>query len=376
MRMSERQATRLHRLRGTPGECPNELVVADRDWLHGRFRLPVDWPGFADTGPVLWPTVVFHRDPVVITQFDAEPVVADANTTMIYNPMRTYTRRALTDQGERSEWYSVAPWLAIEIAQSLGLPARTPETLAPFTHTSCTPELYRDQRRLSVQLADSASDPVAMSEAVFDIFRRALEPGATSRQKRSAAATEPTRRAHRELAENAKAILAQRFGDRLTLDELSDALDVSPFHLARTFRHWTGQTVHKYLTALRIAAALDYIATGMPLTDVAAATGFSSHSHFTQTFGSLLGESPSSWRRKILATPDDEPASSDSTSNEATPEGLGSPMTAQACAWVLRRRGWGKNGETNSIDDHRPGPHAGPHRGSLGERIDPTDRSA
>jgi len=283
--------------------------------------------------------VVFHREPVVITQFNADPVVADANTTIVYNPMRTYTRQALTDRGERSEWYSVSPTLALEIARSLGLPASTPESLVPFTHTTCTPALYRDQRRLSVQLGDADSDPVAMNEAVFDVFSRALAPGATARQRRSAAATEPTRRAHRELAEEAKAVLARRYAERITLDQLSDALEVSPFHLARTFRHWTGQTVHKYLTALRIAAALDHIATGMPLTDVAMATGFSSHSHFTQTFGSLLGESPSSWRRKILR-PAGEPVEA-MTPRDATPDRLGSPGTAQACAWVLRGRGSG-----------------------------------
>ncbi len=298
--MSERDASRFHRLRGRPGVSPNELVVADRDWLHGRFRLPVDWPGFADTGPIFWPTVVFAREPVVIIQDDAEPVVADPNTTMVYNALRPYKRRALTDRGDRCEWFSVVPHLAIEIARSLGLRAESPESLAPFTHTTCAPALYRDQRRLSTQLADPGADPLGLGEAVLDVFRRALEPGVTARQRRSAAVTEPTRRAHRDLAENAKAVLAQRYADRLTLDDLSDELEVSPFHLARTFRHWTGQTVHKYLTALRIAAALDFIAQGTPLTDVALATGFSSHSHFTQTFGSLLGESPSAWRRKIM----------------------------------------------------------------------------
>lgn len=356
MPMRESEATRLRRLRGTPGRCPNELVVADRDWLHGRFRLPVDWPGFDDTGPVLWPTVVFHRDPVVITQEGAEPVVADANTTIVYNPRRAYTRRALTERGERSEWYGLRPELALEIARSLGLPADDPQTLAPFTHTPCTPELYRDQRRLSVHLAEGDGDPVAMSEAVFDVFRRALAPGVTARQRRSAAATEPTRRAHRELAENAKAVLARRFDQRLTLDGLSDELEVSPFHLARTFRHWTGQTVHKYLTALRIAAALDFIATGMPLTDVALATGFSSHSHFTQTFGAVLGESPSAWRRKIMRQPGTAPptpqhnggpsevgGSAGAVTGEAFAQGApqrpGSPTAEQACAWVLRARG-------------------------------------
>lgn len=300
MRMSEPSASRFHRLCGRPGISPNELVVADRDWLHGRFRLPIDWPSFECTGPIYWPTVVFAREPVLITQAGAEPVVADPNTTIVYNAMRPYTRKALTDRGDRCEWFSVAPHLAVEIARSVGLHPKSPEELAPFTHAACDPALYRDQRRLSVLLGEETSDPLGMGEAVLDVFRRALAAGVSPRQRRSAAVSEATRRAHRDLAEHAKAVLAQRYAHRMTLDELSDELDVSPFHLARTFRHCTGQTVHKYLTALRIAAALDLIAQGMPLTKVAASTGFSSHSHFTQTFGSLLGESPSAWRRKIL----------------------------------------------------------------------------
>ncbi len=339
MRMSERDASRFHRLHGRPGVGPNELVVADRDWLHGRFRLPLDCPDFADAGPIFWPTVVFAREPVMIVQAHAEPVVADPNTTMVYNAMRPYTRRALTDRGDRCEWFSVAPHLAIEIARGLGLPAHSPESLVPFTHATCAPELYRDQRRLSVQLADPASDPLGLGESVLDVFRRALVPGVSPRQQRSAAVTEPTRRAHRDLAENAKAVLARRYADRITLDELSDDLEVSPFHLARTFRHWTGQTVHRYLTSLRIAAALDLIAQGMALTDVAHATGFSSHSHFTQTFGCVLGESPSAWRRTIIRpcserdtparTPEVGDGQGDDTAPEAFQQGRG-PLGAAA----------------------------------------------
>lgn len=293
------KASGIHRLRGRPGISPNELIVTHESWQHGRFRLPVSWPGFEDTGPIVWPTVVFPREPVVIEQAQSEPVVADANTVMVYNAMRTYTRRALTDRGDRCEWYSVTPTLALEIARSLGLPGDDPRSMAPFAHAPCSPRLYRDQRRLSLCMDNACAEPLALTEMVYDLFRRALEPGVGARQRRSAATTEPTRRAHRDLAENAKALLAQRYAQRLTLDMLSDELEVSPFHLARTFRHWTGQTVHKYLTALRVAAALDLIALGVPLGKVATMTGFSSHSHFTQIFGQMLGESPSAWRRNI-----------------------------------------------------------------------------
>mgnify|MGYP001030502436 CR=1 FL=1 len=63
----------------------------------------------------------------------------------------------------------------------------------------------------------------------------------------------PDRRIHGGLAKNTKCVLALRDAERLALDLIADELECSPFRRARTFRQWTGQTVHHALAQLRIA---------------------------------------------------------------------------------------------------------------------------
>jgi AraC-like DNA-binding protein len=72
----------------------------------------------------------------------------------------------------------------------------------------------------------------------------------------------------------------------------------SPFHLARVFRERAGVPVHRYLTRLRLRAALERLSDGADdLTALALDLGFSSHSHFTDAFRREFGRSPSDVRR-------------------------------------------------------------------------------
>jgi AraC-like DNA-binding protein len=72
---------------------------------------------------------------------------------------------------------------------------------------------------------------------------------------------------------------------------------VSPFHLARVFHERAGVPVHRYLTRLRLRAALDRLMGGADdLTALALDLGFSSHSHFTDAFRTEFGRPPSAVR--------------------------------------------------------------------------------
>jgi AraC-like DNA-binding protein len=99
------------------------------------------------------------------------------------------------------------------------------------------------------------------------------------------------------LVEDAKAVLSAHFTEHMTLDELGRAVNVSPFHLARSFRRHTGYTLHEYRTHLRLRAALERLAAGdEELAVIARAVGFSSHSHMSATFRRAFGVPPSSVR--------------------------------------------------------------------------------
>ncbi len=91
-------------------------------------------------------------------------------------------------------------------------------------------------------------------------------------------------------------------GERVTLDAVARAVHASPFHLARVFRQRTGAPIHRYLTRLRLRAALERLAGGAnDLTALALALGFSSHSHFADAFRSEFGRTPSAVRRENWA---------------------------------------------------------------------------
>ena len=84
-----------------------------------------------------------------------------------------------------------------------------------------------------------------------------------------------------------------------TLDEVARAVYASPFHLARIFQQQTGVPVHRYLTRLRLRASLERLADGTKdLTALALDLGFSSHSHFTDTFRREFGCTPSAVRHE------------------------------------------------------------------------------
>ena len=87
--------------------------------------------------------------------------------------------------------------------------------------------------------------------------------------------------------------------EAVTLDDVAAAVNASPFNFSRIFQQQTGMPIHRYLTVLRLRAALELIADPhADLTGVALDLGFSSHSHFTDVFRREFGETPSAVRQK------------------------------------------------------------------------------
>ena len=84
------------------------------------------------------------------------------------------------------------------------------------------------------------------------------------------------------------------------IPDVAAELGVSPFHLSRVFRAETGTTVHQYLLRIRMKQALSRLHEGEPhLSRLALDLGFSSHSHFTETFRRHFGESPAQVRAAL-----------------------------------------------------------------------------
>ncbi|WP_157944659.1 helix-turn-helix transcriptional regulator [Mangrovicella endophytica] len=96
----------------------------------------------------------------------------------------------------------------------------------------------------------------------------------------------------------AKELMQAGFARPLTITEVSEACKLSPSYFAAAFRRSTGQSPHRYLSQIRIAASKRLMLAGeISLAEVALACGFGDQSYFTRVFSNLVGTSPGQWRR-------------------------------------------------------------------------------
>ncbi len=88
------------------------------------------------------------------------------------------------------------------------------------------------------------------------------------------------------------------FAENVTLDTLGAITGYSCLHLLRLFERDTGQTPHKWLTAMRLNQAKHLLTdTQLMIEEIAAACGFSSVSHFKTLFRQQTGTTPGRYRK-------------------------------------------------------------------------------
>jgi AraC family transcriptional regulator len=106
-----------------------------------------------------------------------------------------------------------------------------------------------------------------------------------------------------EMVEATKVTLAAQPGEHWTLAALASRVYSSPWHLARIFHELAGLPLHRYQPRVRLAAALrEVLDTSRDLTAIGLDLGFASHSHFTASFRSVFGMTPSALRKSKIPT--------------------------------------------------------------------------
>ncbi|MNH96081.1 Arabinose operon regulatory protein [compost metagenome] len=86
--------------------------------------------------------------------------------------------------------------------------------------------------------------------------------------------------------------MESHYTESITLNQLSDLVGLSKYHLLRLFTRQKGISPYCYLETLRINHAKRLLGQGMPPLEVAGQTGFSDQSHFTNFFKKLIGLTP------------------------------------------------------------------------------------
>ena len=127
--------------------------------------------------------------------------------------------------------------------------------------------------------------------------RRLLAGGGAGRgpaPRRTGAPAEvvgPGRRARR-VARRARDLIAGRYRDDLTADDLATVTGRSRFAVHRAFTHVYGMPPSDYQRQLRLREARALIAAGTPISEAAALAGFADQSHLSRWFVRYYGVTP------------------------------------------------------------------------------------
>ncbi|WP_394841105.1 helix-turn-helix transcriptional regulator [Pendulispora brunnea] len=200
--------------------------------------------------------------------------VMDPTCASLHAPGDEYLVNSPTVHPQRSTLLLLRGALAEELVPRMSARACTVSPAAARLHF----ELLR------------ARDAMAIEETALALAYRILsDTGPAPKRKR---ALTPS---WRRLTEELRHVMVTRFRERLTVESMAAACHASPFHASRVFRAVTGETLHRHLTRVRLRAALFMLGEVAPgrLAEIAFATGFSSHSHFTRAFRAEFGCAPS-----------------------------------------------------------------------------------
>ena len=159
---------------------------------------------------------------------------------------------------------------------------------------SATPSATHAARALrALLLADAPVDPLEIEAHAMTLAQCGQSPDTTPPAN---AARWMTPQRLKRIAE----IVDTLIETGPTVADLAAALQLSPDFLCRAFKAAIGQTPHAYILDRRLARARAMIHAGTgDLSEIAYASGFSSHAHMSSAFRQRLGVTPRAFRAAL-----------------------------------------------------------------------------
>jgi AraC family transcriptional regulator len=168
-------------------------------------------------------------------------------------------------------------------------------------------EILRDYARLPDETADfQGSLPAELAFRVYQEYQERDEAASLAMEgialEMLAAIARGCSRNWEQLRprwlQQARDLLHDRFAEKLSLDDIAQAIHIHPTHLCRTFRRHFGCSLGEYQRQLRIDYACRQLAgSDQPLINLALAAGFTDQSHFIRTFKRHMGMTPAEFTK-------------------------------------------------------------------------------
>lgn len=259
----------------------------------GHFRCAAEDLHFRVTESLDNDVFVFVRNPLWYRRGRACYRFVEPGAVLLHRAGASIERKPVCRYGDNAYWFGIRPDVFIELLQRHGL-SETEMGDALIAE----PQLRYQLSALIAEVESGIAEDLQVEERVLRLLthvcraRAGDDCGGIILERRSA-------ERHHRLVDRARAFLDSRLSETVSLETISKAAGTSHFHLCRVFKAQVGMTLHAYRTRLRLGRIVDRMASGdaADLTELAHATGFSSHSHLCRVFQRHLGLSPSQFRR-------------------------------------------------------------------------------
>lgn len=118
-------------------------------------------------------------------------------------------------------------------------------------------------------------------------------------REKSTVTTEPTSNsAQQQLCKNVMGYISAHYLEDITLLDISDFANVSPYYMSRAFKKGTGFSPMQYVARLRLGKAqVLLIHTNMSIIDIAYESGYNNLSTFNSAFSKMMGMTPDKFRK-------------------------------------------------------------------------------
>ena len=101
----------------------------------------------------------------------------------------------------------------------------------------------------------------------------------------------------KSIIEMSKDYIKENFNKDISLDEVSRAVNISPYYFSKIFKEGTGENFIEYLTAIRIEKAKELLnTTELSMKEICTMCGYSDPNYFSRSFKKNVGVTPTEYK--------------------------------------------------------------------------------
>lgn len=101
----------------------------------------------------------------------------------------------------------------------------------------------------------------------------------------------------KSIIEMSKDYIKENFNKDISLDEVSRAVNISPYYFSKIFKEGTGENFIEYLTAIRIEKAKELLnTTEFSMKEICTMCGYSDPNYFSRSFKKNVGVTPTEYK--------------------------------------------------------------------------------